>query len=28
LLGIEPFFIPLRSDGRFTRLLKKLNLPH
>jgi serine/threonine-protein kinase len=26
LLGIEPFFNPLRSDGRFTRLLKRLNL--
>jgi TolB-like protein len=27
LLGIEPFFEPLRSDQRFTRLLKRLNLP-
>jgi adenylate cyclase len=27
LLGIEPFFEPLRSDRRFTRLLKRLNLP-
>lgn len=26
LLGIEPFFNPLRSDGRFTNLLKRLNL--
>jgi serine/threonine-protein kinase len=28
LLGIEPFFNPLRRDGRFTKLLKRLNLPH
>lgn len=28
LLGIEPFFNPLRSDGRFTKLLKRLNLSH
>jgi adenylate cyclase len=28
LLGIEPFFDPLRRDGRFTKLLKRLNLPH
>jgi serine/threonine-protein kinase len=28
LLGIEPFFDPLRSDGRFTKLLKRLNLSH
>jgi adenylate cyclase len=27
LLGIEPFFNPLRRDGRFTKLLKRLNLP-
>jgi serine/threonine-protein kinase len=27
LLGIEPFFEPLRTDQRFTRLLKRLNLP-
>jgi adenylate cyclase len=27
LLAIEPFFEPLRSDQRFTRLLKRLNLP-
>jgi adenylate cyclase len=27
LLGIEPFFEPLRSDQRFIRLLKRLNLP-
>jgi adenylate cyclase len=27
LLGIEPFFEPLRNDQRFTRLLKQLNLP-
>ena len=27
LLGIEPFFEPLRNDQRFTRLLKRLNLP-
>lgn len=27
LLGIEPFFEPLRSDQRFTSLLKRLNLP-
>jgi TolB-like protein len=26
LLGIEPFFEPLRNDQRFTRLLKRLNL--
>lgn len=26
LLGIEPFFEPLRSDQRFTTLLKRLNL--
>jgi serine/threonine-protein kinase len=26
LLGIEPFFAPLRGDGRFDSLLKKLNL--
>lgn len=28
LLGIEPFFYPLRRDGRFTKLLRRLNLPH
>ena len=28
LLGIEPFFNPLRRDDRFTKLLKRLNLPH
>jgi serine/threonine-protein kinase len=28
LLSIEPFFNPLRRDGRFTKLLKRLNLPH
>ena len=28
LLAIEPFFCPLRSDPRFTTLLKKLNLSH
>lgn len=28
LLGIEPFFKPLQTDTRFTRLLKRLNLPH
>jgi serine/threonine-protein kinase len=28
LLGIEPFFNPLRRDGRFTKLLKRLDLPH
>ena len=27
LLAIEPFFDPLRRDGRFTKLLKTLNLP-
>jgi len=26
LLAVEPFFHPLRSDHRFTKLLKKLNL--
>jgi len=26
LLAVEPFFHPLRSDHRFTRLLKRLNL--
>lgn len=26
LLAVEPFFEPLRSDQRFTRILKKLNL--
>jgi serine/threonine-protein kinase len=26
LLAIEPFFEPLRSDARFARLLKTLNL--
>jgi TolB-like protein len=26
LLAVEPFFEPLRSDQRFTRLLKRLNL--
>ena len=26
LLAIEPFFHPLRSDNRFTRILKRLNL--
>ena len=28
LLGIEPFFNPLRRDDRLTKLLKRLNLPH
>jgi serine/threonine-protein kinase len=28
LLDIEPFFEPLRSDARFTKLLKRLNLAH
>jgi len=28
LLGIEPFYNPIRSDVRFTRLLKRLNLPN
>lgn len=28
LLAVEPFFNPLRSDGRFTSFLRKLNLPH
>jgi serine/threonine-protein kinase len=28
LLGIEPFFNPLRRDARFAKLLKRLNLPH
>jgi len=27
LLAVEPFFEPLRSDGRFSRLLKTINLP-
>jgi adenylate cyclase len=27
MLAVEPFFEPLRSDGRFSRLLKTLNLP-
>ena len=27
LLGVEPFFQPLRNDRRFTKLLKRLNLP-
>ena len=27
LLGVEPFFQPLRGDRRFTSLLKRLNLP-
>ena len=27
LLGVEPFFQPLRNDRRFTSLLKRLNLP-
>ena len=26
LLAVEPFFQPLRSDQRFTRILKRLNL--
>jgi serine/threonine-protein kinase len=26
LLAVEPFFYPLQSDHRFTRLLKRLNL--
>ncbi|MBV9085090.1 MAG: hypothetical protein JOZ62_20630 [Acidobacteriaceae bacterium] len=28
LIGVEPLFKPLRSDRRFTSLLKRLNLPH
>jgi serine/threonine-protein kinase len=28
LLGIDPFYNPIRSDVRFTRLLKRLNLPN
>jgi serine/threonine-protein kinase len=28
LLGIDPFFNPLRSDSRFTTLLKQLALSH
>jgi serine/threonine-protein kinase len=27
MLAVEPFFAPLRSDARFSRLLKTLNLP-
>jgi adenylate cyclase len=27
LLGVEPFFQPLRGDRRFTTILKRLNLP-
>jgi len=27
LMGIEPFFNPLRTDRRFTKLLRTLNLP-
>jgi adenylate cyclase len=27
MLAVEPFYEPLRSDGRFSRLLKTLNLP-
>ena len=27
LLAVEPFFEPLRRDGRFSKLLKTLNLP-
>jgi adenylate cyclase len=27
LLAVEPLFTPLRHDGRFAKLLKKLNLP-
>ena len=27
LLAVEPLFNPLRHDGRFAKLLKKLNLP-
>jgi serine/threonine-protein kinase len=27
LLAVEPFFHPLRSDHRFTQMLKRLNLP-
>jgi hypothetical protein len=26
LLAVEPFFEPLRSDQRFTKILNKLNL--
>jgi serine/threonine-protein kinase len=28
LLAVEPFFHPLRADRRFTKLLKRLNLPN
>jgi len=27
LLAVEPFFHPVRTDRKFARLLKKLNLP-
>jgi hypothetical protein len=28
LLAVEPFFHPLRSDRRFAKLLKRMNLSH